>query len=268
MDFPTSYGTRLLSPFDWRWYASDLMPIVDVYLLVALAAGLLLGRGSAVARRRAAFLVLALMMGNYGLRLATHQRALALAPRALGPLLPELCPEARTAGHTGAVAWWPRERVEDRRVRRDRSAARCLVEIAAIPTFVSPFRWQLIAHLSNAYEIQAINVLDPRFRRSPDPSEAMWRLARRVPNQWTPSVLEAAESDTARVFLGFSRFPAARSFADSDGTTTVRWADVRFELPVAAGPRANGAGGPGGGMFTAQVRVDADGRILEETYPQ
>ena len=36
MDLPTSYGTRLLSPFDWHWYAVDLMPIVDIYLLAAL----------------------------------------------------------------------------------------------------------------------------------------------------------------------------------------------------------------------------------------
>ena len=40
MDLPTAYGTRLFSPFDWHWYAIDLMPIVDVYLLIALAAGL------------------------------------------------------------------------------------------------------------------------------------------------------------------------------------------------------------------------------------
>src|SRR5207248_1001864 len=43
MDLPTSYGTRLLSPFDWRWFAIDLMPIVDIYLLIALAAGLVFG---------------------------------------------------------------------------------------------------------------------------------------------------------------------------------------------------------------------------------
>src|SRR6185503_11332786 len=41
MDLPTQYGTRLLSPFDWRWFSIDLMPIVDVYLLAALVAGLL-----------------------------------------------------------------------------------------------------------------------------------------------------------------------------------------------------------------------------------
>ena len=49
MDLPTSYGTRLLSPFDWHWFAVDWMPIVDVYLLFALAAGLLFGRSSTAA---------------------------------------------------------------------------------------------------------------------------------------------------------------------------------------------------------------------------
>ena len=43
MDLPTSYGTRVLSPFDWHWFAVDWMPIVDFYLLFALAAGLLFG---------------------------------------------------------------------------------------------------------------------------------------------------------------------------------------------------------------------------------
>ena len=53
MDFPTSYGTRLFSPFDWHWYATDLMPIVDVYLIVILVAGLLFGKiGRASCRER------------------------------------------------------------------------------------------------------------------------------------------------------------------------------------------------------------------------
>ena len=121
--------------------------------------------------------------------------------------------------------------------------------------------------MSNAYETQAIDILDPRFRTPPAPDEVLWRLTRRVPNQWTPAALQAAETETARTFLGFSRFPAARSLVEPDGTTVVRWTDMRFELPVAAGPRANRAGGRGG-IFTLRVIVDADGRVLEETYPQ
>src|ERR1700726_5029443 len=46
MDLPTSYGLRFLSPFDWHWFAIDWMPIIDVYLLIVLAVGLLFGRVS------------------------------------------------------------------------------------------------------------------------------------------------------------------------------------------------------------------------------
>ena len=49
MDLPTSYGTRLLSPFDWHWFVVDLMPIVDIYLLAALAACFWFGSRTGVA---------------------------------------------------------------------------------------------------------------------------------------------------------------------------------------------------------------------------
>ncbi len=264
LDFPTSYGTRLLSPFDWRWYGSDLMPIIDIYLLVALASGIVIGRGSRAAGRRAAFVVLALMICNYGLRAVSHQRALALAPHAFGALLPPPCDPTQSAGPlAGLIGRWP-ESTADSNARREESTGRCLVEIAAIPTFASPFRWQVIARLSNAYEMQAIDILDGQLRNG---NAALWRTTRRVPNQWTPAALQAAESETARAFLGFSRFPAARSLVEPDGSTVVRWADMRFELPVVAGPRANQAGGRGG-LFTIRVRVGAAGQILEEAYPQ
>src|SRR5262245_9806266 len=54
MDLPTSYGTRVLSPFDWRWFAVDWMPIVDIYLLIVLAVGLVFGEVSKSSRRRLA----------------------------------------------------------------------------------------------------------------------------------------------------------------------------------------------------------------------
>ena len=85
MDLPTSYGTRLLSPFDWHWFAADWMPIVDLYLLVALLAGLYFGRGSEAARRWNVAIVLTFMVANYGVRAIAHHQAVALVPRLLGP---------------------------------------------------------------------------------------------------------------------------------------------------------------------------------------
>ena len=100
MDFPTSYGTRLLSPFSWHWFAVDLMPIVDVYLIAALFAGLLFGQASAASRRRNAAIVLALMAANYGVRAVARHEAIVLAPRVFGPLMPRPCdPEPRRSAH-------------------------------------------------------------------------------------------------------------------------------------------------------------------------
>src|SRR6185295_2871276 len=127
--------------------------------------------------------------------------------------------------------------------------------IAAMPSFTSPFSWRIIAQLSNAYEIHDIDLLDRRFREPEDESEAPWRLTLRYPNVWTPEVQRAAASHLGQVFLGFSRFPAARSVTDPHGVTTVRWTDVRF----AGGQFALDQPAPRTNMFTATVRVGPDG---------
>jgi hypothetical protein len=257
MDLPTSYGTRILSPFDWHWFAVDWMPIVDVYLLTILVIGLL-GRSSPAQRRVKAAVVLALMAANYGVRAASHHQALELAPRLFGPTLPQPCnplmPDARP------IESWPQPMAPS----NPRGGTRCLVDIAAMPSFMSPFSWRIIAQLSNAYEIHDIDLLNRRFRE-PEPegeSEVPWRLTLRYPNVWTPTVEKAARTHLGQVFLGFSRFPAARSVVDAQGITIVRWTDMRF------------AGGPLGldqppmrrvNPFTAIIRIGPDGRILEES---
>jgi len=87
-----------------------------------------------------------------------------------------------------------------------------------------------------------------------------WRLTLRYPDVWTPTVQAAAGSRVGQVFLGFSRFPAARSALGKEGTTTVRWTDVRF----AGGALALNERGGRAGMFTATVRVGADGAIRDQ----
>jgi membrane-bound metal-dependent hydrolase YbcI (DUF457 family) len=254
MDVPTSYGTRLFSPFDWHWFALDWIPIVDVYLLIVLAAGIGVGWPSPVVRRRKAVILLTLMAANYGVRAVSHHEALALAPRLFGPTLPQPCdPPAAAAS---PIDLWPRTSAPS----SPSPGRRCLVEMAAMPSFTSPFRWRIIAHVSNAYEIHDIDLLDRRFREPEIESDVPWRLTLRYPNVWTPAVAQAATTPLGRLFLGFSRFPAARSAVDPHGITTVRFTDMRFagglvalDQPVS---RAN--------LFTAVIRIGADGQILEE----
>jgi len=256
MDLPTSYGTRLLSPFNWHWFVIDVMPILDVYLLAVLATGLLFGLRSPAARHRNAIIVILLMAANYGLRATTHERALAVAPRLFGPTWPPRCgPQTRSAHLLDS---WPQPSAASAGTS---SGTRCLVDVAAMPTFASPFVWRIIAQMSNAYELRDVNLLDRRFRPSEHESEVPWRLTVHYPNLWTPTVEQAATTRLGQIFLGFSRFPAARSVVDARGVTTVRWTDVRFVvgMPTLDQPK------PGPDIFTATVRIGADGRVLQET---
>jgi hypothetical protein len=137
---------------------------------------------------------------------------------------------------------------------------RCLLEIAALPTFTSPFQWRLVAQLSNAYETRDVDLLGLALRPPAAAPEAPWRLVQRLPNRWTLAALQAARSETARIFLGFSRFPAAQTAADSEGDSIVRWNDVRF---TAAAPRTP-VDRPRASFFSATVVVAPDGRIVDE----
>src|SRR5262245_43482092 len=256
MDLPTSYGTRPLSPFAWTWFAQDWEPIVDIYLLTILAASLWFGRATdksaatpAAARLRNAVLALGLMMVNYGIRATAHYEAIGRAPQVFGAQLPEPCvgtpPES-------PFERWPRA-VEPKAAD---GSSRCLVEIAAMPDFLSPFRWRLIAHLSNAFEVRTVDLLTgAEASRSSD----VRIIAVHYPNVWTPAVFQAAQSPTARVFLGFSRFPAARSVVAADGGATVRWNDLRFASDTGPNPRERAPN-----LFSATVQLSPDGKIVHE----
>ncbi len=252
MDVPTAYGTRVLSPFAWRWYAADWLPIIDVFLLVILAGGLLSGTFAPASRRRAALLALTLMAGNYGLRAITHRQALALAPRLFGPLLPAPCEPGAGVVEPSFVSWGqaPPPPV---------GARPCLARIAAMPSFLSPFRWRLVAQTSNGYELHDVDLLDTRLRKPETGREVFWRTSIRYPDVWTPAVERAARTDVGRIFLGFSRFPAARSFVTPSGEAIVRWNDMRFAGGIVelSAPRRPDP-------FAVTVRIAPDGHVVEE----
>jgi inner membrane protein len=261
MDLPTSYGTRLLSPFDWHWFAADLMPIVDVYLVAALFAGLLFGETSESARRRNAAIVLVLMAANYGVRAVARHEAIGLAPRVFGPLMPPPCDPGRT-DHPLLVQWPQTGTVMPSTMPK--GASRCLADLAAMPTFLSPFKWRLIARLSNAYELHDVDILDTTLRRPAEAGAAPWRVTVRYPDQWTPLVKAAAAAPLAQTFLGFSRYPAARWVADPQtGVVTVRWTDMRFAGGLTQDQRAGR-----GNLFGAMVRIAPDGALVSEQLGQ
>jgi hypothetical protein len=127
----------------------------------------------------------------------------------------------------------------------------CLIETAAIPTFASPFRWRVIARLSDAYELYDIDIADARIRSRTPPLELLTAISRRIPDQRNASTNEAASEHPARALLDFARFPQAQVVGDSTDEATVRFRDMRFvgldeDSPLQA-RRAS--------LFTAVVKV-------------
>jgi membrane-bound metal-dependent hydrolase YbcI (DUF457 family) len=253
MDLPTSYGTRLLSPFDWHWYAIDLMPIVDVYLLMALVAGLMIGLRVPTLRRRMAVAALIVMACDYGLRASMHRRAVSVAQETMAPVLAPHCDETVSAS---PLDRWPRDGAA---AHRAQAATPCLVEIAAIPTFLSPFRWQAIARLTDGYRTLDLDLL---ARGSAGRTGAAWHEAVHYPDQWTPAVDRAADTPLGHVFLDFSRFPATSATLHPDRSSTVSWTDLRFvAAPI---PRSQTRRS----MFTALVTLAPDGTVLKQRLGQ
>ena len=73
MDLPTSYGTRLLSPFDWHWYA--VRPDADHrHLSAGGARRCASGSGRLVGGAESRCIALCFMALNYGVRTAAHRR--------------------------------------------------------------------------------------------------------------------------------------------------------------------------------------------------
>ena len=110
MDFPTSYGTRLLSPFNWHWFAADLMPIVDVYLVISPGCRppVRAGVGSREAPQRGD----RARADGGQLRRPRGRAARGHRPRAarVRPAVPQPCDPAHT--ERPLLARWPRELID------------------------------------------------------------------------------------------------------------------------------------------------------------
>jgi inner membrane protein len=187
MDLWTSYGTRVLAPFDRTFYTWDLVFIVDPWLLLLLLATLLLARRLPTPSR-VATVGLGLMLAYVGGRAVLHQRAVEAGI-------------ARVPG--GSV-----------------------VRAAALPTPLDPFRWRLLADTGSAYFTGEVNLnapVTPLRRREKLPETAVVARVRETSDvagvflQFaTFPWLEVAETDagTEVVFrdLRFER-PGRDSFA-------------------------------------------------------
>ena len=237
MDLPTSYGIRILSPLDRTWYALDWMPIIDIYLWVALLAALAAGRYVPRARRALARAALVLVAADYAARGGLHQIALGRAAAESAGGVPGACASAPTLVRHPSL------------IEAPLAGPGACIQAAALPTFVSPFTWRAVRQFPNGYELSERRLL------AREPVPAVW-----IPSESNTAVARARATATGRIFLDFSRFPASRVVEHRPDAVTVRILDVRF----VGTPLALEANPPVRPPFVITVQVSRAGGVLLE----
>jgi membrane-bound metal-dependent hydrolase YbcI (DUF457 family) len=236
LDLPTSYGTRLLSPFDATWFAVDWMPIIDVYVWALLLGGLIVARLGPERRMTVARVTLALVATVYGVRAVAHGRALELATHAGADGVVSRCLDAPVLTRHPA------------RLEPAPATGACL-QAAAIPTFFSPFRWVLIRQYAGGYELRDISLFAPAR------VDRLWKAT-----EHGAAIDAAQHAETTRVFLDFSRLPAAQTTTLPDGSRRVRFVDVRFLRGPLSFYRDRETHPP----FIATVVLAPDGAVVQQ----
>jgi inner membrane protein len=192
LDLTNSYGVRLLEPFSSRWFAWDIMSIVDPLLLLILVVGLgapLLFRviSEEVGARKPGFekgaiAALGLMAALWGLRGFAHARVTSLLD-----------------SHS-----YYEENPE---------------RLGAFPSPFNPFQWTGVAETESAIHVLPVSALDSDIDMERD------RVFHKPDS--TPALTIATKAPTAEIFLDFARFPWAE-VEDSGEGYDVRILDLRF----------------------------------------
>jgi inner membrane protein len=192
LDFTNSYGVRPFLPFSGRWYAWDIMHIIDPLLLALMILGLGLpvifrlvseevGAKKPGFRRGAIFSLCALVV-LWGLRDLAHRRIVRLL-------------DSHTYGQ------------EDPR------------RVGAFPTPANPFSWTGVVETDSAFHVLSGSALD-------DDVDAERTRIYRKPES-SPALVAADRTRTGGIFLDFARFPSVEVIETQDGfDATLR--DLRF----------------------------------------
>ncbi len=199
LDYSTQYGTRLLLPFSGRWLGWGTVPVVDIWVLALLAAGLgfpslfrlvseEIGAEPAAAgsARPWAIFALAAMTAWWGFRDLSHRRAVALVDSHL---------------------------YHDREPRRS----------SAYPDVLNPFLWHGVADTGATMEAVEVNLLD---EFDPTRARTYW------PPEPNPALEAARKTRTARVFWDFAAYPFVYVDRTEQGYEIV-FRDLRFDYGVA-----------------------------------
>jgi inner membrane protein len=125
LDLLNTYGVRLLTPFDWRWFYGDSVFIVDPWLWLMLAGGIWLARrrespvparhglaialiyigGMVLSARLARDIVIEAWQAQHGGTL----RRVMVGPVPLTPMRRTIIVDAGDRYQSGTFSWWPRQ---------------------------------------------------------------------------------------------------------------------------------------------------------------
>lgn len=166
MDWLNTYGVRLLMPFSGRWFYGDAVFIVDPWLWLALAAGVLMARraGRATPARIAVLVAAAYVAGMVWSARAARQvvlnawtaahgrgpDALMVGPVPLNPLRKTVIVDTDGRYHTGTFLWRGRRLVLDAPPVPSREDDPAVIRARAHPTIRSILVWARFPYYDTA----------------------------------------------------------------------------------------------------------------------
>jgi inner membrane protein len=196
LDCTNSYGIRPFLPFDGRWFAADLVFIVDPWMLSILASGLMLP------------FLFRLIYQEIGSKQGSY-RGGAFAALTLIAVF-------------WASKWFSHENALEELRRRSYPTGE-LSRVGAFPQFLNPVGWSGVVETEKAYHLTfaGFGLLQSGFERrrvktffKPDPSEAL---------------TAATQGTQAGVFLDFARYPLFQVNSSAEGYEVVA-RDLRFDF--------------------------------------
>jgi inner membrane protein len=247
LDWTNNYGVRFLLPWSPRWSYGDLVFIVDPFLWIVLggAAFLLASRTKVykfIWATLAAVITFLILFSARGGDLPHRNLIVGLWIAAIVAIIGLFAMGARerwgskiafvalglVVAYWGALALAHSFAVERGWEEANRLVApngETVGRLAAMPTLANPLRWDCV------FETDKATYRFPVVLNGETPAGRVIRYPR--PSGPLAAALEAASREkSARVFLGFARFPVAR-LADPSCTTQtlLRLADLRYTEP-------------------------------------
>ncbi len=201
LDYTTAYGIRLFEPFNYRWYAWDIVYIIEPVMLVVLLLGLALpalfglinqevgARSKGPGGRGGAIVALVCVVAIWGYRDFEHRRAL----------------NAMSAVTYNGVA---------------------ATRIAAYPYVINPYRWHGVVETIDFFQTLAVDSSKPEV----DPRGDVRTFYK---SEETPASRAAKASYWGRVYLDWAVFPfvETQTLEGDPKGFLVNFQDLRYAYP-------------------------------------